>query len=84
MIKGVPHAHLAPIWYHSEPSNAPTQFLGWDSFYRFLQQTRSSTVFGSMKKSKSNLQVCTTAVTAPIEEKLYIQLLSLGCQRHMV
>ena len=51
MIKGVNHAHLAPIWYHSAPYS-PTQFLGWDSFYRFLQQTRSRTVFGSMKKKQ--------------------------------
>ena len=35
MIKGVTHAHLGPIWYHSEPSDVPyslNQFLGWDFF----------------------------------------------------
>ena len=37
MIKGVTHAHLEPIWYHSElePSNvpySPNQLLGWDFF----------------------------------------------------
>ena len=35
MIKGVSHAHLGPIWYHSEPSDvpySPNQFLGWDIF----------------------------------------------------
>ena len=45
MIEGVTHAHLGPIWYHSEPSNvpySPNQFLGWDFFCRFLQQDRSS------------------------------------------
>ena len=42
MIKGVTHAHLRPIWYHSEPSDvpySPNQFLCWDFFLRFLQQT---------------------------------------------
>ena len=32
------------IWYHSEPSYvpySPNQFLGWDFFCRFLQQTGS-------------------------------------------
>ena len=45
MIQGVTHAHLAPIWYHSEPSDvpySPNQFLGWDFFCHFLQQTSSS------------------------------------------
>ena len=35
MIKGVTHAHLGPIWCHSEPSEvpySPDQFLGWDFF----------------------------------------------------
>ena len=35
MIKVVTHAHLGPIWYHSEPSDvhySPNQFLGWDFF----------------------------------------------------
>ena len=35
MIKGVTHAHLAPILYHSEPSDvpySPNQFLSWDFF----------------------------------------------------
>jgi hypothetical protein len=26
MIKGVTHAHLGPIWYHSEPSDVPYVF----------------------------------------------------------
>ena len=36
MIKGVTHAHLGPIWYHSEPSgvpHTPNKFLGWDFFF---------------------------------------------------
>ena len=44
MIKGVTHARLGPIWYHSEFPDAPyspNQFLGWDFFCRFLQQTGS-------------------------------------------
>ena len=35
MIKGVTHAHLGPIWYHSEPSDvpySPNQFLDLDFF----------------------------------------------------
>ena len=41
MIKGVTHAHLGPIWYHSEPANvpySPSQFLGWDFFCHILQK----------------------------------------------
>jgi hypothetical protein len=35
MIKGITHAHLGPIWYHSEPSDFPyfpNRFLGLDFF----------------------------------------------------
>ena len=35
MIKGFTHAHLGPIWYHSEPSdvlNSQNQFLSLDFF----------------------------------------------------
>ena len=35
MVKGDTHAHVGPIWYHSEPSDVPyftTQFLGCDLF----------------------------------------------------
>ncbi len=42
MIKGVTHAHLGPIWYHSEPSDvpySPNQFLGWDFFAAFYSKT---------------------------------------------
>ena len=38
-VKGFPHAHLEPIWYHSKHSDipySPEQFLGWDIFCRFL------------------------------------------------
>ena len=45
MIKGVTHAHLGTIWYHSEPSDvpySPNQFLALDFFCRFLQQDGSS------------------------------------------
>ena len=37
--------HLGPIFYHSEPSDvpySPNQFLGWNFFCCFLQQTSSS------------------------------------------
>jgi hypothetical protein len=47
VIKGVIHAPLGPIWYHSEPSDvtySPNQFLGWDFFCHFLQQDSSSWV----------------------------------------
>ena len=33
MIKGVAHAHLGPIWYHSDVPYSPNQFLGWDFFF---------------------------------------------------
>ena len=39
MKKGVTHAHLEPIWYHSEPSDvpySPNQFLALDFFCHFL------------------------------------------------
>ena len=45
MIKRVPHAHLGPNWYHSEPSDVPyfpNQFTGWDIFGRFLLKGSSS------------------------------------------
>ena len=41
MIKGVTHAHLRPIWYHSKPSDAPyspNQLLGWDFFAAFYNK----------------------------------------------
>jgi hypothetical protein len=41
MIKGITHAHLGPIWYHSEPSDVPyfpNQFLALGFFCPFLQQ----------------------------------------------
>ena len=47
MIKGVTHAHLGTIWYHSEPSDipySPNQFLGWDFFWSFLQQDSSNLI----------------------------------------
>ena len=49
MIKEVTHAHLGPIWYHSESSNVPhskKQFLGWDFFFRFFQQDGSKKRIG--------------------------------------
>ena len=33
MIKEVTHVHLEPIWYHSEHSDGPNKFLGWDIFF---------------------------------------------------
>ena len=46
-IKGVTHAHLELIWYHSEPSDvpySPNQFLALDFFCRFLQQHCSNAI----------------------------------------
>ena len=40
MINRVTHAHLGPIWYHSEPSDvpySPNQFLALHFFCCFLQ-----------------------------------------------
>ena len=42
MVKGITHAHLGPIWYHSEPSDvpySPNQFLGWDFFVASYSKT---------------------------------------------
>ena len=42
MIKGVAHAHLGLIWYHSEPSDVPystNQFIGWDFFAASYSKT---------------------------------------------
>ena len=47
MIKGVTHANLGPIWYHSEPPDVPfpkNQFLGW-YFLPLLKQDVSSQKF---------------------------------------
>ena len=42
-----PLNHLRSIWYHSKPLEvpySPNQFLGWDFFCHFLQQTSSSCI----------------------------------------
>ena len=47
-----PLNHLGSIWYHSEPLEvpySPNQFLGWDFFCRFLQQTISRLEKGLLK-----------------------------------
>ena len=59
MIKGVTHAHLWPIWYQTEPLEVPysaNQFLVWDFFCRFLQQTGSNIFSKSNEKSKPKLK----------------------------
>ena len=46
-FKGVTHAHLRPIWYHSEPSDvpySPNQFLGWDFFTTSYSKTALSDI----------------------------------------
>ena len=58
MIKGVTHAHLGPIWYHSEPSDvpySPNQFLALDFFCRSLQQHCSSAYLVSITLKKKVL-----------------------------
>ena len=55
MIKGVTHAHLGPIWDHSEPSDvpySPNQFLGWDFFA--TSYCKTALVYCS-KKALNNL-----------------------------
>ena len=52
LIKGVTHAHLGPIWYHSEPSDmtySPNQFLGWDFFDASYSKTALVVVFRASK-----------------------------------
>ena len=39
MIKGVTHAHLGLIWYHSEPSDVQTSFLVGDFFAASYSKT---------------------------------------------
>ena len=58
MIEGVTHAHLGPIWYHSEHLEvpySPNQFLGWDFFCRFLQQTGSRAELVDKRKIQKGL-----------------------------
>ena len=53
MIKLVTHAHLGPIWYHSETSDfpyCPNQFLALDFFCHFLEKDGSNVLFLSMAK----------------------------------
>ena len=53
--QGVTHAHLGPIWYHSEPSDvpySPNQFLDWD----FFAVSYSKTAVSRLKK-KMHLQL---------------------------
>ena len=48
MIKGVTHAHLGPIWDHTEPSDVPyfpSQFLNGAFFCHFLLQSGSNSRF---------------------------------------
>ena len=43
MIKGVPHAHLGPIWYHSEPSEihyCPIKPVSWLGHFLLLLTAR--------------------------------------------
>ena len=57
MIKGVNHAHLEPIWHHSEASDipySPNQFLDRDLFCHFLQQ-RGSSFLRNLNSEKNNL-----------------------------
>ena len=45
MSMSEPLNHLKSIWYHSKPLEvpySPNQFLGWDFFWHFLQQTGSN------------------------------------------
>ena len=42
MNEGLTHAHLGPIWSHSEHSDvpcSPNQFLGWDFFAASYSKT---------------------------------------------
>ena len=75
MIKGVTHAHLGPIWYLSEPSDdpySPNQFLGWDFFRRFLQQTGSNISTIALVDKISSLN---TAVQSRLQFKLQTLML---------
>ena len=61
--------HLGSIWYHSEPLEVPyfpNQFLGWDFFCHFLQQTGSSHsnlhCIGYIKLQNGNFLFCYTTL----------------------
>ena len=52
---------LVLIWCHSEPSNvpySPNQFLGFDFFCRFLQQSGSRRLCNLLKESHSFIHIC--------------------------
>ena len=60
MIEGVTHAHLGPIWYHSEPLNVPysqnlPRPISW--FGLFLKQNDSSPLDYSKKQTGYKCQV---------------------------
>ena len=67
-----PLNHLGSIWYHSEPQEVPyfpNQFLGWDFFCCFLQQTGSRTtaylsniIFNDQNLPKHNFMQSETIV----------------------
>ena len=65
MIKGVTHVHLASIWYQPELLEVPycpNQFLGFDFFAVFLEQTGSNRKFSKLKLDNllclSNKNIC--------------------------
>ena len=54
MVEGVTHAHLGPIWYHSEPSDIPyfpNQFLCWDFFAASYRKMALSPLIHSLWKT---------------------------------
>ena len=62
----VTHAHLGPIWYHSEPSDvpySPNQFLGWDFFAVSYSKTALE------KTGKANLEPNNKTLTQKHESK---------------
>ena len=94
MIKGVTYAHLGPIWNFSESSDVPyfpNQYLGWDYFCCFLQQTGSSQSFLAAisenyrnniplvisKKPKSQKQTLSTTTMLDFSFKISLTLVQV-------
>ena len=77
MIKGVTHAHLGPIWYHSEPSDvpySPNQFSWLGLFFAVFYRKMALSIVQSSNISK--LYCCWFKYLQ--KDKIYFKLLETG------
>ena len=94
MVKVVTHAHCAPIWYHSKPSDAhysPNQFHGWYFFCRFLQTFlmtsqlhRFRCFFYSWQLRKSHQKWCSCDVIKDVVRSSAFNLKLIACSHHQI